>query len=123
MEHTEVKSIAEILDFSKPDEVREFPKGRIEIINHGDSTFGKAVFQPGWKWSESVKPIAKTHSCEAAHVNFHISGELMVVMDDGSRIHCKPGDVSVIAPGHDAWVVGREPAVMIDFQGMKHYAK
>lgn len=123
MGNAEVKSIAEILNFSKPDEVREFPKGRVEIINVGDSTFGRAVFEPGWRWSESVKPIAKTHSCEAAHVNYHISGELMVVMDDGTKIHCKPGDLAVIAPGHDAWVIGNEPAVIIDFQGMKDYAR
>lgn len=122
MEHTEIKSIAEILNFSRPDEVREFPKGRVEIINVGESTFGKAVFEPGWRWSESLQPIAKTHSCEAAHINYHVSGKLMVVMDDGTEFLCKPGDVAVVPPGHDAWVVGDEPAVVIDFQGMKTYA-
>lgn len=114
---------AEIKSFGKPDEVREFPKGRVEVIKVGGATIGRATFQPGWKWSESVQPLVKTKSCEAPHYQYHISGEVVVLMDDGTKIHCKPGDVSLLPMGHDAWVVGTEPAVVVDFQGMVDYAK
>jgi hypothetical protein len=114
---------AEVMNFGKPDEVRNFPKGHLELINIGGATVGKAVFEPGWRWSESVKPIAGTDSCEAAHFQYQISGTLKVLMDDGTEIECKAGDVSLIPPGHDAWVVGNEPVVALDFQGMVDYAK
>jgi len=106
----------------RPEEKREFPKGQLELVTIGGVTFGRATFQPGWKWSESVKPIAKTDSCLAPHTQYHISGRLHVKMDDGTEMEYGPGDVGVIPPGHDAWVVGSEPAVMIDITGMKHYA-
>ena len=114
---------AEVLSFGKPDEVREFPKGHIELIKIGGATVGRAVFEPGWKWSNSIQPIVKTKSCEAAHFQYHVSGILMVVMDDGTKLECRPGDVSLLPSGHDAWVVGDEPAVVVDFQGMVDYAK
>jgi hypothetical protein len=114
---------AEKKSFGKPDEIREFPKGLTELINIGGATVGRAVLQPGWKWSTSVKPIAKTKSCEAPHFQYHVSGVLMVVMDDGTQIECRAGDVSLLPSGHDAWVVGNEPAVLVDFQGMVDYAK
>jgi hypothetical protein len=114
---------AELKDFTTPDEVREFPKGKLELITIGNATIGRGIFEPGWKWSESVQPIAKTHSCEAPHFQYHVSGVLMVKMDDGTLLECKPGDVSVLPMGHDAWVVGNEPAVVVDFQGMLDYAK
>lgn len=113
---------AECLNFSKPEEVRSFPLGKVDLIKIGGAMIGKAVFQPGWKWSESVKPIAKTHSCEAPHFQYHVSGILRVKMDDGTTFDCKPGDVSYMPMGHDAWVVGKEPVVVIDFQGMVDYA-
>jgi hypothetical protein len=113
----------EVLSFRKPDEVREFPKGRLELIKIGGATVGRAIFQPGWKWSESVQPIAKTKSCEAPHFQYHISGALKVRMDDGTEYLCRAGDVSLLPSGHDAWVVGNEPAVVVDFQGMVDYAK
>jgi hypothetical protein len=113
----------EVKNFGKPDEVREFPKGRVELIKVGGATIGRATFQPGWKWSESVQPLAKTKSCEAPHYQYHVSGEIMALMDDGTKILCKPGDVSLFPMGHDAWVVGNEPAVVVDFQGMVDYAK
>ena len=84
---------------------------------------GRAVFQPGWKWSESLKPIAKTESCEAPHFQYHVSGTIRVRMDDGTERDLKPGDVSLLPSGHDAWVVGNEPVVVVDFQGMRDYAK
>lgn len=113
----------EVMSFGKPDEVREFPKGRLELIKIGGATVGRATFEPGWKWSESVQPIAKTKSCEAPHFQYHLSGVLKVHMDDGTELVCRPGDVSLLASGHDAWVVGNEPAVVVDFQGMVDYAK
>lgn len=114
---------AELKDFSKPDEVREFPLGKVELIHIGGATIGRATFQPGWKWSTSVQPLAKTSSCEAPHFQYHVSGVLKVKMDDGTVLECKPGDVSLLPMGHDAWVVGKEPAVVVDFQGMVDYAK
>ena len=114
---------AELRGFGKPDEVREFPKGRLELIRIGGAMIGRAVFEPGWRWATSVQPIARTASCEAPHFQYHVSGVLMVKMDDGTELECRAGDVSSLPSGHDAWVVGNEPAVVIDFQGMVDYAK
>ncbi|MCX6247152.1 MAG: cupin domain-containing protein [Bacteroidetes bacterium] len=108
---------------SKPDETRTFPKGKLDLVSLDGVSFGKATFQPGWKWSESLKPIQKTDSCQAAHFNYHLSGRLHVKMDDGTEKEYGPGDVGVIPPGHDAWVVGDEPVVIVDFNGMTHYAE
>jgi hypothetical protein len=109
--------------FGQPDEVRTFPKGKLELINVGGRMIGRATLWPGWKWSESLKPIVKTESCEAPHFQYHVSGTLMIVMNDGTRFECKAGDVSLLPVGHDAWVVGDEPVVIVDFQGMADYAK
>jgi len=114
---------AECKGFRKPDEVREFPKGRLELIKIGGATVGRAVFEPGWKWSTSVQPLVNTKSCEAPHFQYHVSGVLRILMDDGTEFDCKPGEVSLLPSGHDAWVVGNEPAVVVDFQGMIDYAK
>jgi hypothetical protein len=114
---------AELKNFTQPDEVREFPKGKLELMKIGNATIGRGVFEPGWKWSESVQPLAQTKSCEAPHFQYHVSGVLMVKMDDGTLLECKAGDVSLLPMGHDAWVVGNEPAVVVDFQGMIDYAK
>ena len=105
-----------------PDEVRSFPKGKLELVTLDGVTFGKATLQPGWKWSESVKPIAKTKSCEAPHTQYHVSGRMKVKMDNGIENEFGPGDVSVVPPGHDAWVVGNDPVVIIDITGMNNYA-
>lgn len=109
--------------FSKADEVRTFPKGKVELVTIGGATIGRATLEPGWRWSTSVKPIVNTKSCEAPHFQFHLAGILKVVMDDGTEIECRPGDVSLLPSGHDAWVVGDEPVVLVDFQGMVDYAK
>lgn len=114
---------AERRDFRQPDEVREFPRGRLELIRIGGAMIGRATFEPGWHWLTSVQPIAKTKSCEAPHFQYHVAGILRIKMDDGAEFDCKPGDVSLLPSGHDAWVVGEEPAVVIDFQGMVDYAK
>lgn len=116
-------NIAEVKAFAQPVEVREFLLGRVELIQVGGATIGRATFQPGWRWSDSVKPVAQTESCQAAHLMYHLSGVLKVVMDDGTELECRAGDVSSVPPGHDAWVVGDEPVVLVDFQGMIDYAK
>jgi mannose-6-phosphate isomerase-like protein (cupin superfamily) len=107
---------------NNPEEVRTFPKGKLELVSFDEVTFGKATFLPGWKWSESIKPTAGTHSCQAPHTNYHLSGRLHVVMDDGSEMEFGPGDIGIIPPGHDAWVVGDEPCVVVDVTGMADYA-
>jgi hypothetical protein len=114
---------AEEKSFAKADEVRVFPKGKVELITIGGATIGRATLEPGWRWSECVQPIANTKSCEAPHFQYHVAGTLKVVMDDGTELVCKPGDVSLLPSGHDAWVVGDENVVVIDFQGMVEYAK
>ena len=114
---------AELQSFGEPDEILEFPKGRLELIKVGGVTIGRAIFEPGWRWSTSVQPIARTKSCEAPHFQYHVSGVLKVQMDDGTEFKCKPGDISLLPSGHDAWVVGDEPVIVVDFQGMLDYAK
>lgn len=109
---------AELKGFATPDEVRTFPRGRLELVRIGGAMIGRAVFEPGWRWATSVQPIAGTRSCEAPHFQYHVSGVLKVVMDDGTELECRPGDVSLLPSGHDAWVVGDEAAVVVDFQGM-----
>jgi len=114
---------SELKSFGKPAEIREFPKGRLELIKIGGATVGRAILQPGWMWSTSVQPIAKTRSCEAPHFQYHVSGVLKIRLDDGKEFECHPGDVSLLPSGHDAWIVGNEPAVVVDFQGMVDYAR
>ena len=110
--------------FAKPDETRAFTdKGRAEILKFADGAVGRGVFEPGWKWSIHVKPIAATRSCQAAHSGYCVSGRMHVVMDDGEEAEFGPGDYAVIEPGHDAWTVGREPCVFVDFAGMENYAR
>jgi hypothetical protein len=109
--------------FDAPDETRTFDKGRLDIITLGDATVGRATFEPGWKWSESVKPIAGTDSCEAAHLGYVVSGHIHVQMDDGTEGDAGPGDLFNVAPGHDAWVVGDETCVLVDYEGASHYAQ
>ena len=109
--------------FLRPDETRSFDKGKVELVTLGGVTFGRATFQPGWKWSTSVKPLVKTDSCQAPHLQCLVGGRMHVVMDDGSEEEFGPGDVLLIPPGHDAWVVGNENVVAIDITGMGDYAK
>jgi hypothetical protein len=107
----------------KPDELRTFDTGKLELISLGGVLFGRATLQPGWKWSTSLKVLMKTKSCEAPHLQYHVSGRIAVLMDDGSQAEFGPGEISLIPPGHDAWVVGNEPVVVIDITGMAGYAK
>ena len=109
--------------FSSPDESRNFTaKGHADILRIGEGVVGRGVFEPGWRWSTHVKPIAGTRSCEAAHSGFCVTGRMHVVMNDGEEVDIGPGDYVVIPPGHDAWVVGDETCVFIDVQGMEDYA-
>jgi hypothetical protein len=118
-----VQQMTEHKSFSKPDELRTFPNGRAEILRVGGAEVGRLVFEPGWRWSKDVKPLAKTSSCEAPHFQYHVSGLLAIRMDDGSEFIAKPGDITSLPSGHDAWVVGDEPAVVVDWFGATHYAK
>jgi hypothetical protein len=114
---------SEVKNFKKADEVREFPKGRLELVRVGGVIVGRARLEPGWTWSEAVQPIVKTESCEAAHFQYLLSGVLRIRMDDGTEFDCRAGDVCSIAPGHKAWVIGNEPVELVDFQGMEMYAE
>jgi hypothetical protein len=109
--------------FVTPDEVRAFPNGKAEILAVGGAQVGRLVLQPGWRWSNDVRPIAKTASCEAPHVQYHVSGQLVIRMDDGTEFTAGPGDVTSLPSGHDAWVVGDEPVIVVDWFGATNYAK
>jgi hypothetical protein len=109
--------------FQQPDERRSFPRGRAEILKVGGAEVGRLTFEPGWRWSTDVKPIAGTGSCEAPHFQYHVSGRLGIRMDDGSEFIAGPGDVTSLPSGHDAWVVGDEPVVVVDWFGASNYAK
>ena len=114
----------EIKNFDSPDEVREFEgNGHADVVNVAGRTIGRGTFEPGWKWSENVKPIAGTDSCEVSHLGYCVSGRMKVVMDDGSEGECGPGDVVALAPGHDAEVVGDESCIFLDFGEYGDYAK
>lgn len=114
---------AEQKRFAAPDEVREFPNGRAEILRMGGGEVGRFTFAPGWRWSKDVQPIARTKSCEAPHFQFHVAGRLAILMDDGTEIVAEPGDVTALPMGHDAWVVGPDPAVVVDWCGASNYAR
>jgi hypothetical protein len=109
--------------FETADEVRPFPNGHADVLVIGGDEVGRLVFQPGWRWSKDVRPIAKTESCEAPHFQYHVSGRLAIRMDDGTEFIAEPGDVTSLPSGHDAWVVGDEPAVVVDWFGATNYAK
>jgi quercetin dioxygenase-like cupin family protein len=111
--------------FDSPDETRPFEggTGQVEVINTDTGVVGRATFMPGWRWSNHVKPIAGTESCQAAHTGYMVSGRMVVAMDDGEEVEVGPGEFVQIAPGHDAWIVGDEPCIVIDWQGFADYAK
>jgi len=107
----------------QPDEVRPMPRGAVEIYNVDDLVFGRTVFEPGWHWSEDVKPIAGTETCQYHHIGVTISGTLGVRMADGTSLEIGPNQVFEIPAGHDAWVIGDDPWVSIDFAGMRSFAR
>jgi hypothetical protein len=106
-----------------PDETRSFDHGEMNLVMIEGATIGRAVFRPGWKWSNDVKPIAGTETCQAPHTGYIVSGRMHIVMDDGTEGEVGPGDAMVISPGHDAWVVGEEECVMLDWSGSVDYAR
>lgn len=109
--------------FERPDETRTFEQGQLDLVHIGDSDIGRLTLQPGWRWSEHVKPIAGTDWCEAPHFQYHLAGRLRVRMADGTELEAGPGDVTALPPGHDAWVVGDEPVVIVDWWGASSYAR
>ncbi len=114
---TDIKSI------DTPHERREFKAhGHMDVVTFGDFTLGRGVFEPGWRWSEDVKPIAGTDSCQVHHTGFCLSGRMTIKADSGDEVTIGPGDVIDLDPGHDAWTVGEEPCVILD-TGVAAYAK
>ena len=109
--------------FAEPDEVRPFEHGRLELLRVGGSDIGRLVLQPGWRWSDDVKPIAGTELCEAPHFQYHVAGTLHIEMADGTSYDARPGDVTSLPSGHDAWVVGDEDVVVVDWYGASGYAR
>jgi mannose-6-phosphate isomerase-like protein (cupin superfamily) len=107
-----------VKSLNRPDESRTpSERGRIDLVTLDQTTVGRAVFQPGWRWSEDVKPVAGTELCEVTHTGYVVSGREGVRMADGTEVELGPGDAFVIGPGHDAWVIGDEPCVTLDFSG------
>jgi hypothetical protein len=119
----DVMAKAERKNLKSPDETRKFEKGTVELVNIGGGTVGRLTLEPGWKWSVHVKPIAKTEWCEAPHFQYHAAGKLHVKMADGHEFDVGPGEITALPQGHDAWVVGDEAVVLIDFAGASNYAK
>jgi len=114
----------EIKSFDSPDETRPFEgNGQADVVNVAGKTIGKGTFEPGWRWSENIKPIAQTDSCQVSHLGYVLSGRIKVFMDSGSEEEVGPNQVFAIPPGHDAEVVGDEPCVMVDFGEFGEYAK
>jgi quercetin dioxygenase-like cupin family protein len=109
--------------FESPDEVRTFEHGSFEVVRLGDLVLGRARYEPGWRWSEHVAPVAGTPSCQVAHLGMVVSGRAMVRMDDGTEFELRAGDLFAVAPGHDSWVVGEEPYVSLHFMGADQYAR
>jgi mannose-6-phosphate isomerase-like protein (cupin superfamily) len=113
----------EIKSRDKADEVRTPNKTRVEVVRLEGFTLGRFIFQPGWRWSECVKPVVQTDSCQVGHVGYAVSGRITVRMNDGSQITIGPGTSYTIPPGHDAWVEGSEPFVGIEVMSAEQYAK
>jgi hypothetical protein len=114
---------AEHRTFETPDEVRTFELGRAELVEIGGGVVGRLVLEPGWRWSEHVKPIAGTELCEAPHFQYHAAGTIRIRMADGTELDAGPGELTALPSGHDAWVVGDEPVVLIDWHGARAFAR
>ena len=111
--------------FDSPDEQRRPPKTTVDVLRFEGTTAGRYTFEPGWKWSEAVKPVVGTDSCQVRHIGVAIAGRLHIAHDDGSEGEAGPGDAYVIEPGHDAWVVGDDTFVGYEFESKsaEEYAK
>lgn len=102
--------------FDAPDETRTPDKTKVDVVRMGGTTAARFAFEPGWKWSECIKPVVGTESCQARHVGVAHSGRMHVTHEDGTEGEIGPGEAYVIEPGHDAWVVGDEPFVGFEFE-------
>lgn len=109
--------------FQDSADVRRFPNGRVEVVELNDRAVGRMTYDPGWRWATDVKPLAGTDSCQFHHVGLTLSGRLRVQMTDGTELEVGPGDVFEFPPGHDAWVVGDEPWVSVDFEAVRRYGR
>lgn len=109
--------------FEKPEEVRIVPKGRVDIVKLDDVVVGRMTFEPGWRWSVDVRPIAKTEHCMYHHLGYAVAGTMRVELEDGTMLDIRAGDTFEIPPLHDAWIVGDVPCVQIDFAGMRTWGK
>ena len=108
--------------FATPEETRVFEKGKLENLNIGGGVVGRLTLQPGWRWSKHIKPIVGTAWCEVAHFQYHVSGRLHILMANGEEFEVGPGEVSCLPSGHDAWVVGNEPVILVDWYCASRYA-
>ena len=106
-----------------PEEVRTPEKTNVDVVTVGGTEVGRFTFEPGWRWSECIKPVVGTDSCQAAHLGYAVSGRIHIEHEDGTTAEIGPGDAYVITPGHDAWVVGDEQFVGIEFKSAGEYAK
>jgi hypothetical protein len=113
----------EQMDFGSPSETREFPNGKVDLLRIGGAEIGRLTLRPGWRWSNDVKPIAGTELCEAPHFQYHVSGTLRVQTADGQVFDAVAGQVTALPSGHDAWVVGDAPVVVVDWWGASNYAR
>jgi quercetin dioxygenase-like cupin family protein len=110
--------------FEQPDEVREFTKGKLELVHIGGLTIGRATYEPGWKWSEHVGPLTGASRCTVEHVGLVVSGTATAAFDDGNVVELRAGNLFHIpAEPHDSWVVGAEPYVSLHFLGAETYAR
>jgi quercetin dioxygenase-like cupin family protein len=111
--------------FESPDEVRPFKDatGKVELVELAGNMVGHGTFEPGWRWSDHVKPLSGTESCEVEHIGYVLRGQMKVVMAGGDELVVEPGDVFHMPAGHDAWTVGDEACVVLDFGGLRGYAK
>ena len=113
----------ETRNFDSPDETRTPDKTTVERVNVAGGQIGRYTFEPGWRWSECIKPVVQTDTCQVEHIGYVVTGTLHVEHEDGTTADLQAGSVYRVAPGHDAWTVGNEPAVFVEFQGAANYAK
>jgi class 3 adenylate cyclase len=109
--------------FTEPTDTRTFPHGHVDVVELDDHVIGQMTYEPGWRWSVDVKPIAGTDTCQYHHIGYTVSGRLRMQMPDGTELEVGPGEVFEAPPGHDAWVIGDEPWVCVDFEAMRTYGK
>ena len=109
--------------FAEPDETRTFERGQVDLVDIAGTQIGRLTLQPGWRWSEHVKPIAGTDLCLAPHFQYQVQGTLRIRMGDGTELETHAGNVTAVPEGHDAWVVGDQPVVLVDWWGASNYAK